>query len=127
MLKRDTHPSVSFGGDGDDARTARSYSPVNNVIAQHYPAMLVTAGLHDPRVAYWEPAKWVALLREKKTDDNVLLLKTDLEAGHFSASDRYKYLRELAFDYSFLLDQLGKLVERVDYDPEADGDGSRRE
>ena len=83
-----------------------SYSPMNQIIPQDYPSILVTAGLHDPRVAYWEPMKWVAKLRDLKTDDNPLLLKVDLEAGHFSASDRYKYLKELAFDYSFMLDEL---------------------
>lgn len=84
-----------------------SYSPMNNILPQDYPSILVTAGLHDPRVAYWEPMKWVAALRDAKTDDNPLLLKVDLEAGHFSASDRYKYLKELSFDYAFLFDQLG--------------------
>mmetsp|Transcript_10690 Transcript_10690/g.21051 ORF Transcript_10690/g.21051 Transcript_10690/m.21051 type:complete len:766 (-) Transcript_10690:170-2467(-) len=84
-----------------------SYSPVNNVKAQDYPSILITAGLFDPRVAYWEPAKWVAHLREKKTDKNPLLLKIDLSSGHFSASDRYKYIREKAFEYAFLIDQLG--------------------
>jgi prolyl oligopeptidase PreP (S9A serine peptidase family) len=58
------------------------------VLWQSYPSLLVTAGLHDPRVAYWEPAKWVAKLREMKTDSNLLLFKTDLSSGHFSASDR---------------------------------------
>jgi oligopeptidase B len=82
------------------------YSPYDNVKAQEYPALLVTAGLNDPRVAYWEPAKWVAKLRAMKTDQNPLLLKTDMSAGHFSASDRYKYVRETAFEYSFILDQL---------------------
>lgn len=88
-----------------------SYSPVNQVKAQDYPAILATSGLHDPRVAYWEPAKWVQLLREKRTnapdDPRKVLLKMDLAAGHFSASDRYKYLKELAFDYAWLLDELG--------------------
>ena len=83
-----------------------SYSPYDNVTMMDYPAMLVTAGLHDPRVAYWEPAKWVARLRTRKTDTNALLLKVDLDSGHFSASDKYKYLRELAFTYAFMLDQL---------------------
>lgn len=63
-------------------------------------------GLNDPRVAYWEPAKWVAKLREYKTDSNPLLLKTDMGSGHFSASDRYKYIRETAFEYAFILDQI---------------------
>jgi len=84
-----------------------SYSPIDNVTEQDYPSILITSGLWDSRVAYWEPAKWVARLREKKTDNNPLLLKTDLSSGHFSASDRYKYLRERAFEYAFMLDQLG--------------------
>ncbi|CAM6004682.1 unnamed protein product [Sphagnum balticum] len=82
------------------------YSPYDNVCARAYPSLLVTAGLNDPRVAYWEPAKWVAKLREYKTDTNPLYLKTDMGSGHFSASDRYKYLRESAFEYAFILDQI---------------------
>ena len=77
------------------------------------PALLVTAGLHDPRVAYWEPAKWVAKLRAHKeaTGDSAhpVLLKTDLSSGHFSASDRYKYLREKAIEHAFVLRELGCL------------------
>jgi oligopeptidase B len=69
--------------------------------------MLVTTGLNDPRVAYWEPAKWVAKIRANKTDGNVLLLKTNMGAGHGGASGRYDNLRELAFRYAFILDQLG--------------------
>jgi oligopeptidase B len=84
-----------------------SYSPLDNVKAQNYPSILITAGLFDPRVAYWEPAKWVAKLREYKTDDNPLLMKVDMSTGHFSASDRYKYIKEMAFEYSFLCDQVG--------------------
>eukprot|EP00611_Tribonema_gayanum_P013667 TRINITY_DN2470_c0_g3_i2.p3 TRINITY_DN2470_c0_g3~~TRINITY_DN2470_c0_g3_i2.p3 ORF type:complete len:356 (-),score=125.94 TRINITY_DN2470_c0_g3_i2:450-1517(-) len=84
-----------------------SYSPYDNIKAQEYPAMLVTGGLWDPRVAYWEPAKFVAKLRELKTDSNPVLLKIDMSAGHFSASDRYKYLQERAFEFAFVLDQLG--------------------
>ena len=83
------------------------YSPYDNVKAQAYPALLVTAGLNDPRVAYWEPAKWVAKLRATKTDDNLLILKTDMSSGHFSASDRYKFIKETAFEYSFILEQIG--------------------
>ena len=82
------------------------YSPYDNVAAQDYPAILITAGLHDPRVAYWEPAKWVAKLRTLKTDSNPLLLKTDLSSGHFSASDRYKWYRETAFEWAFLVEQI---------------------
>ena len=69
--------------------------------------MLVTAGLNDPRVQYWEPAKWVAKLRATKTDDNRLLLKTNMDAGHGGASGRYGFLKERAFEYAFLLDTLG--------------------
>jgi oligopeptidase B len=84
----------------------KSYSPYDNV-GKTYPAMLVTTGLNDPRVAYWEPAKWVAKIRANKTDDNVLLLKTNMGAGHGGASGRYDNLRELAFRYAFIIDQLG--------------------
>ena len=69
--------------------------------------MLITAGLNDPRVAYWEPAKWTAKLRATKTDDNILLLKTDMGKGHFSASGRYDYLKEVAFKYAFIFAKLG--------------------
>lgn len=84
-----------------------SYSPYDNVKAQDYPAMMVTGGLNDPRVPYWEPVKWVAKLRELKTDQNKVLLKVDMSSGHFSASDRYKYLKETAHEYAFILDQIG--------------------
>lgn len=84
-----------------------SYSPMDNVREQPYPHILITAGLHDPRVAFWEPAKWASKLRSLKTDDNDILLKMDLGAGHFSASDRYKYLKEKSFDQSVVLDRLG--------------------
>ena len=87
----------------------RSYSPYDNVQPKNYPHMLVTAGLNDPRVAYWEPAKWTAKLRATKTDDNRLLLRTNMGAGHGGASGRYDYLREVAFKYAFLLDVLGCL------------------
>jgi len=85
-----------------------SYSPINNVQKDaNYPACLLTGGLHDPRVQYWEPAKFAAELRFKQgADSGPVCLKIDMAAGHFSASDRYKYLKELAFDYCFLLDQL---------------------
>jgi oligopeptidase B len=83
----------------------KSYSPYDNVEPKDYPAMLVTAGLNDPRVSYWEPAKWTAKLRDLKTNDNVLLLKTNMGAGHGGASGRYERLQEIAFEYAFLLDQ----------------------
>jgi oligopeptidase B len=85
----------------------KSYSPYDNLEARAYPHMLVTGGLNDPRVQYWEPAKWVARLRALKTDQHVLLLKTDMAAGHSGPSDRYEYLRETAFTYAFVLDCLG--------------------
>ncbi|MBW4508905.1 MAG: S9 family peptidase [Scytonematopsis contorta HA4267-MV1] len=85
----------------------KSYSPYDNVQAKDYPHTLITAGLNDPRVKYWEPAKWAAKLREMKTDDNILLLKTNMGAGHGGASGRYEQLKELAFEYAFILDTLG--------------------
>lgn len=84
-----------------------SYSPYDNVEAKEYPNMLVTAGLHDSQVQYWEPAKWVAKLRATKTDQNQLLLKTNMDAGHGGASGRYKRYEEIAFSYAFLLDLAG--------------------
>ncbi len=84
-----------------------SYSPYDNVEAKDYPNMLVTTGLHDSQVQYFEPAKWVAKLRALKTDDNRLLLKTNMEAGHGGASGRYRRYREIAFQYAFLLDLVG--------------------
>jgi oligopeptidase B len=81
----------------------RSYSPYDNVVARKYPRILATGGLNDPRVSYWEPAKWVAKLRALKTDSNVLLLKTDMGSGHFGPSGRYEGIKETAFDYAFLL------------------------
>ena len=83
-----------------------SYSPYDNVRPTAYPNMLITAGLNDPRVAYWEPAKFAAKLREMKTDDNLLLLHTNYEAGHAGASGRYDHLKEVAIDFAFLIDRL---------------------
>lgn len=84
-----------------------SYSPYDQVEAKAYPNLLVTAGLNDPRVQYWEPAKWTAKLRSLKTEDNLLILKTNMGAGHMGASGRYDYLEEKAFEYAFILDRLG--------------------
>lgn len=81
----------------------KSYSPYDNVKKQHYPNILITTGLHDSQVQYWEPAKWVAKLRDKKTDNNLLLLKTNMKAGHGGASGRFEALREDAEEYAFLL------------------------
>lgn len=85
----------------------KSYSPYDNVTAQDYPNMLVTTGLHDSQVQYWEPAKWVAKLRELKTDSNTLLFHINMEAGHGGASGRFEALREVAEEYAFLLDLEG--------------------
>ncbi|MFB9142895.1 S9 family peptidase [Vibrio artabrorum] len=82
------------------------YSPYDNIKLQNYPNMLVTTGLHDSQVQYFEPMKWVAKLREMKTDNNVLLFKTDMEAGHGGASGRFKRLKEDALEYAFFLDLL---------------------
>ncbi|MBD0825367.1 S9 family peptidase [Aestuariibaculum marinum] len=82
----------------------KSYSPYDNVDAKAYPNTLVTTGLHDSQVQYWEPAKWVAKLRELKTDSNKLLLHTDMDSGHGGASGRFESLKEVALEYAFLLD-----------------------
>jgi oligopeptidase B len=85
----------------------KSYSPYDNVGHKAYPNMLVTAGLNDPRVGYWEPTKWVAKLRANKTDDNMLLLRTNMGAGHGGASGRYDALKEQAIRFAFILNALG--------------------
>ena len=85
-----------------------SYSPYDNITAQDYPPMMVTAGLNDPRVTYWEPAKWVARLRTVKTDQNLLVLKTNMGAGHRGLTGRYKELFEIAEDYAFILMAFGE-------------------
>ncbi len=92
-----------------------SYSPYDNVRAQDYPPILALAGLSDPRVTYWEPAKWVAKLRELKRGDNLLLLKTNMEAGHGGAPGRFDSLKERALAYAFALKIVGKTgMEKTD-------------
>ena len=83
-----------------------SYSPYDNVSTQMYPAMLITSGLNDPRVQYWEPTKWTARLRDRKSDDNILLLHTNMGGGHGGQSGLYGYIQDIAFEYAFVLDQL---------------------
>ncbi|WP_372648452.1 S9 family peptidase [Draconibacterium sp.] len=84
-----------------------SYSPYDNVEAKDYPALLVTTGLHDSQVQYWEPAKWVAKLRELKTDGNPLIFHINMEYGHGGASGRFEWIKETALEYAFIFDQLG--------------------
>lgn len=90
-----------------DFELIRSYSPYDQVKPQAYPALMVTAGLNDPRVTYWEPAKWVAKLRDMKTDDKPLIFKTNMGAGHGGKSGRFSALEELAEEYAFILSQFG--------------------
>ena len=94
--------------DAEAYQTIASYAPYENVTAQDYPAIFATAGLTDPRVTYWEPAKWVAKLRRLKTDDKPLLLHTNMEAGHGGASGRFRRLVEVAMAYAFVLAIAGR-------------------
>jgi oligopeptidase B len=104
-----TQEYIEWGNPNKEAdyRYIRRYSPYDNLARKAYPAMLVEASLNDSQVPYWEAAKYVARMRALKTDANVLLLKTILEAGHAGASGRYDYLKDLAFTYSFILDRVG--------------------
>ncbi|MEX1188064.1 MAG: DUF5686 family protein [Bacteroidia bacterium] len=85
----------------------KSYAPYENVSSQNYPAILATAGYNDSQVPYWEPAKWVARLRDSKTDTNVVLLKTNMDAGHGGSSGRYGRIKDLAFEYAFAFESIG--------------------
>jgi oligopeptidase B len=97
-----------WGDPADPAQYAymRSYSPYDNVDDKPYPQLLVTGGLNDPRVAYWEPAKWVAKLRRSQRNPNRILLKTNMTAGHSGASGRYDQVQETAFEFAFILDMV---------------------
>jgi len=98
-------------GNPNDAQAYNSilaYSPIDNISAQHYPNILVTTGLHDSQVQYFEPMKWVAKMRELKTDDNLLVFKTDMDAGHGGASGRFKRLKESALEMSFFISLLSE-------------------
>jgi oligopeptidase B len=112
----DTIPLTSNEYDewGDPAdpeyyRYMLSYAPYDNIRAQRYPAMLVTTGLWDSQVQYYEPAKWVAKLRAQKTDGNLLVLHTEMDAGHGGKSGRFERYRETALEYAFILAELGIL------------------
>jgi oligopeptidase B len=105
-----TVPEYEEWGDPNEEEYFKymlSYSPYDNLRTSSYPAMLVKTSLHDSQVMYWEPAKYVAKLRTLKTDNNPLLLVTNMKAGHGGASGRYDYLKEIALDYAFLLRELG--------------------
>ncbi len=105
-----TVPEYEEWGDPNEEEYFKymlSYSPYDNLRAANYPAMLVKTSLHDSQVMYWEPAKYVAKLRTLKTDNNPLLLVTNMKAGHGGASGRYDYLKEIALDYAFVLRELG--------------------
>jgi len=93
--------------NADDYFYMRSYCPYTNLERRDYPAILVKTGLNDSQVMYWEPAKYVAKLRALKSDANPLLFQVNMGAGHGGASGRYDYLREIALDYAFMLEQLG--------------------
>lgn len=97
----------------EDFERIRSYSPYDNVAAKPYPHIFAYGGLTDPRVTYWEPAKWIAKLRALNTSDNLVLLKTNMEAGHGGASGRYERLREVALDYAFALKVAGLVDAKV--------------
>jgi oligopeptidase B len=92
----------------EDYRTIASYSPYDNVSRQAYPPILAVAGLTDPRVTYWEPAKWVARLREMSTSAAPVLFKINMAAGHAGASGRFQRLEEVAFEYAFALKVVGR-------------------
>ena len=106
-MKSTTYYHGEYGDPNDEQyyRYMKSYSPYDNVRAMDYPDMLVTAGLNDSIL--WSAAKWTAKLRAFKTDNNVLLLRTNMTAGHMGASGRYDHLRDIAFEYTFIIDSLG--------------------
>ncbi|PWI29653.1 oligopeptidase B [Flavobacteriaceae bacterium LYZ1037] len=98
-----------WGNPNDETyyKYMKAYSPYDNIKKQEYPNTLVTTGLHDSQVQYWEPAKWVAKLRDYKTDNNLLLLHVDMDSGHGGASGRFESLKEVALEYAFILDLEG--------------------
>ena len=97
----------------DDFRQILAYSPYDNVGKKHYPHIFAYGGLTDPRVTYWEPAKWIARLRERNTSDNMILLKINMDGGHGGASGRFEQMREYAMDYAFALKIAGMASPRT--------------
>jgi oligopeptidase B len=91
-------------------QTILAYSPYENVSAQDYPAILALAGLTDPRVLYWEPAKWIARLRQLRTDRNLIAFRTNLDAGHAGAAGRFDRLKEVALAYAFAIKIAGQTL-----------------
>jgi oligopeptidase B len=104
-----TQEYEEWGNPGDEAvyRYMLTYAPYDNVAPKQYPNILATAGWNDSQVMYHEPAKWVAKLRALKTDNNIILLKTDMKSGHGGATGRFDYLKDIAFEFAFLMDRLG--------------------
>jgi oligopeptidase B len=104
-----TSEYIEWGNPNEKAafEYIKTYSPYDNIKAQNYPAMLIKVSLNDSQVPYWEGAKFAARLRATKTDNNLLLLKTNMGAGHGGSSGRYDALHEIAFDYAFMLNQFG--------------------
>ena len=98
-----------MGDNKDSYEYIKSYSPYDQVGAHEYPNMLIITGYHDSQVQYWEPAKWVAKLRELKTDTNLLMLHTNMDSGHGGASGRFEALKETAEEFTFLLALENKL------------------
>jgi oligopeptidase B len=84
-----------------------SYSPYDNVVAQDYPNILITGGINDSQVLFHEPAKWTAKLRSHKTDDNIVLLRMNMESGHGGATGRYEGIKDTAFEFAFILNRVG--------------------
>ena len=107
-MPEDAYPLPTDPNEREAFDYIRGYAPYENITPQRYPAMLVQVSLNDSQVPYWEGAKFVARLRELKTDQHPVLLKTNLAAGHGGHSGRYDALREAAFTYSFILWQMGK-------------------
>jgi oligopeptidase B len=103
------HEYEEWGNPNDEEyfRYMLDYSPYDNIGRKEYPPMLVLGGLNDSRVQYWEPAKYTARLRKQKTGEHLLLLKTDMSAGHDGASGRYNFLKEIAFKFAFVFHVLG--------------------